>query len=116
VLAYELSKIVHGEKAAGEARDAAKALFGEKDLSQAGNIPTTEFAVPDKPISVVDFISLSGLFGSKSEARRMIQQGGAYINDKNYLDMNEQLDPGFFSDTIVIRAGKKRYWKMIPKK
>lgn len=116
VLAFELTKIVHGENAAEEARDATMALFGKKDLSQADNIPTTEFSIPDKPITVVDFISISGLFNSKSEVRRLVQQGGAYINDKNYKDINEELSPDFFSKPVIIRAGKKRYWKMVPVK
>ena len=115
ILAYELTKIVHGKEAADSAREAAQALFTKGGAADAADIPSTPFTVDEKGILLVDFFSMSGLVSSKSEARRLIQQGGAYINEENYTDLNCVLDAGMLkAGPLLLRAGKKRYWKMIP--
>ncbi len=115
VLAYEVTKLVHTEKDANEARDAAKALFeggGEKE-----NIPT--ISIPAKMIEGgVDIITLlkeSGLIKSNGEGRRLIGQNGIYIHDEavsafDYLVTKADLRDG----AILIRKGKKVYRNIVP--
>jgi tyrosyl-tRNA synthetase len=115
VLAYEVTKLVHTEKDANEARDAAKALFeggGEKE-----NIPTV--SIPAKMIEDgVDIITLlkeAGLIKSNGEGRRLIGQNGIYIHDEavsafDYLVTKADLRDG----AILIRKGKKVYRNIVP--
>ncbi len=110
VLAYEITKIVHGESDAKKAQNAAKALFtgkGESDAIPTTYIARTEFA------SGMDLISLlqrTELVNSRSEGRRLIQQGGIYLADiqvKQYDYLVTEAD--FVDDTLLVRKGKKVY-------
>ena len=93
-LAYEITKIVHGEEEAEKAREAARALFsGGADST---NMPTTKITkenMPEGSVSVIDLLLLCGLCPSKSEARRLIQQGGVSVNDQKVTDANAMLRP-----------------------
>lgn len=114
VLAYEVTKLAHGEEEARKARDAARAAFyGAGDIEA---LPSTTIprAALERGISVVDLFVQTGLAKSKSEARRLIQQGGAYINGERVDDIEavaslEHLQDGH----LILRAGKKRYHRVV---
>ena len=114
-LAYELTKIVHGEEEARMALEGAKAAFSDAK-SGAGSIPSmkidrTEF---EAGISLVDLFVRTGLCKSKSEARRLIEQGGATVNDEKMSDVDATLGTEAISgDAVMLRAGKKRYFQVI---
>lgn len=128
VLAYEATKIVHGEEEAKKARSAARALFVDvSDLAQGtdsgplafqedGAIPTTEVAkeVFKEGLPAFKVFEMTGLCSSGSEARRLIEQGGAYINNKRLDRFDKLLTLKDFSDMnqILLRAGKKRYHRV----
>lgn len=115
VLAYEITKIVHGQEEADKAKEAAKALFSSGGAGNVSDIPSTEFELPPEGIAVIDLFSQSGLVGSKSDARRLITQGGAKINEQPFKDINEKITSEHLKEgALILRAGKKRYWKMIP--
>ncbi len=110
ILAFAATEIAHGTAAAQSAQDAANALFGGGANSE--NIPRVEIEMSDN-IGIVDFLVNTGLFVSKSDARRNVEQGGIQI------DGNKITDPKFIiaqSDEIMVQKGKKTFLKVINKK
>ena len=107
VLAYEATGIVHGENEANRAREASRALFSGR--GEGGNVPT-EY-IPDEKMgqeipAFKLFHEVAGLCASGSEARRLIEQGGAYINNKKVEKFDELIA---LEDNMLLRAGKKKY-------
>jgi tyrosyl-tRNA synthetase len=111
VLAFEVTKLVHGTAGAEKARDAAEALFeGGKDLS---NIP--EKAISEKSLGnkVLDVLMEAKVIPSKSEGRRLLQQGGLYINENKISDIDTIIDESFFiNGKMLVRKGKKNYYQL----
>ena len=113
ILAYELTKLVHGEEEAEKAQESAKALFGG---GGAASLPTTvlhdeDFA--DGSVGIIELLVKSGLVTSNGEARRAVQQGGVSVNDQKVGDMFAR----FTKDDIagadfVLRRGKKSFRKI----
>ena len=113
-LAYELTVIVHGKSEAGKAREAAQAAFSTGGGSTAA-IPSLdiESGELDKGISALDLFARTSLCNSKSDARRLINQGGASINDEKVSDLDSLVDNSCIVDGIIIlRAGKKRFFQI----
>ena len=116
VLAFELTRTVHGEAAAEEARAAAKAAFGsggagEGDLSA---IPSADLAAAELEagVGVLDLFARSGLAASRSEARRLVQQGGAFVGEEVVRDIEARIGPAQVRDgALMLRAGKKRWFR-----
>lgn len=114
VLAFEATKILHGEAAAGEARDTSRKLFGGGVVTDA--VPTTEFESSELQagISAPEVFQRVGLARSRSEARRLIQQGGAYINGEPVGSVDDLVTAEHLVDgSILLRAGKKRYHRVV---
>ena len=110
VLAYEVTKIVHGEEEAKKAQEAAKALFGKGAM--AGSIPCTEIAKADiaEGMDILTLLTTTGLAASRSEARRLVQQGGVSINDEKIKEIEFKInEDSFADDSLMIRKGKKVY-------
>lgn len=114
-LAYEVTKIIHGEEEAEKAKSAASALF-----SGAGNkehIPsvTIDKALLEDGIGVLDLYTKSGLTPSNGEARRLVTQGGAEINGKKITDFKLVLTKDDLEDgEFLLKAGKKKFMRVIP--
>ncbi|NOZ61803.1 MAG: tyrosine--tRNA ligase [Calditrichaeota bacterium] len=114
ILAFEATKITHGEKEAKKAEEAARAAFG----SGGGDIdamPATDFerTVFVDGMNVVDLFFETKLAKSKSDARRLIQQGGCYINEKRVESIDKMVKFADFKDgQLILRAGKKRYHRV----
>ncbi len=108
ILAYELTKLVHGEEEANKADASAKALFGGKGVTD--DMPTTE--ISEKSIGVLDLLVVTKLTASKSEARRVIQGGGLSIDDRKIEDPAEVIE---IDGSAIIKKGKKTYHKVIVK-
>ena len=110
ILAYELTKLVHGEEEANKALDAAKALFGGKGNTE--NMPTTELELPEGKIGILDLMMATKLVTSKREARTLITGKGVAVNDIIVEDVNAEItiDP-----EVIIRKGKKVYHKVVRK-
>ncbi|MEE1278115.1 MAG: tyrosine--tRNA ligase [Acutalibacteraceae bacterium] len=112
ILAFELTKLVHGEEVANKAQDASRALFGGGGNTE--NMPTTtveDSALTDGTIGVLDLMVLCGLVASKGEGRRLVQQGGVSLNDEKVTDPNLRISRDMLSDTVIIKKGKKVYHK-----
>ncbi len=114
VLAFEATKILHGEVAAVQAREASRKLFAGEGVTEA--VPTTELdaAALAAGIPAPELFQQVGLCRSRSEARRLIEQGGAYINDTAVGSVDELITGDYLSDgAILLRAGKKRYHRIV---
>ena len=109
VLAYEVTKIVHGEQAAEDAKKAAEAMFGG---SGAGaNIPEVPASVGTK---LLDVMAAGKIVASKSEGRRLIQQNGVALNDVKVSDVDYVLtDEDFKDGEAILKKGKKKYYKLV---
>ena len=115
ILAYELTKLVHGEDEAKKAEASAKALFG---CGAAAEIPMTELCDADFADGVIDIGTLlvkAGLVPSKSEARRAIEQGGVAADDVKITDVKTIFTKDDLKDGKVFRRGKKSFRKVVAK-
>ncbi len=113
-LAYEVTKMVHGEEEANKADSAAKAVFGAG--SDDSNMPTYQLEAEDTTngINILDLLVKSGLAPSKGEARRLVQQGGISIDGNKIGDVMYTVEKAIFSDgKIVLKKGKKVFLKII---
>ncbi len=109
ILAHSATEIAHGTAAADEAAAAAAALFG--GAASGGNAPATEIEM-SAPMGVLDFLCAAGLFTSKSEARRMVEQGGIQINGSKVTDPRAQIAP---ADSTMVQKGKKVFLRVVRK-
>ena len=115
VLAYEVTKLVHGQEEADKAVKATEALFGGgADLE---NVPTLEITAADKTARLIDVLTARKVFSSKREARQMIAQHGLYLNNEAVDDADASLAPEIFEKDggILIRKGKKKYYRLVVK-
>ena len=113
-LAYELTKLVHGEEEAERCLKAAKQIFAGAGVSE--NMPTTKLEdsdFSDGKIYVVDLLVKSGLAPSKSEAKRLIKDGGITVADKKAVSFDESVNMGAFDGGHIIRKGKKTYHRFV---
>ena len=114
VLAFEVTKLIHGEEEATKAQQAAEALFGGGGTLD--NVPTLDVDARDIGKSFVDYLVEQKVFSSKREARQMIEQGGLYIKDAALSDVTAKLDAALFgSDGLMLRKGKKKYYRLVLK-
>ena len=115
VLAYEITKIVHGETEAEKARETARAIFGAGDVT---NAPTTHVASADiaKGMALIDMVLLAGLDKSKSDARRTVQQGGLTVaGTKTGTDDVQRIITAadFENGELLLQKGKKTFHKIV---
>ncbi|MCH5274106.1 MAG: tyrosine--tRNA ligase [Lachnospiraceae bacterium] len=116
ILAFELTKLVHGEEEAAKAQESARALFAGGGSLE--NMPTTELTGEDFADGKIDIISIlvkAGLNPSRSEARRAVEQGGVTVNEEKITDIKKEFTAEDFGDGLVVRRGKKNYKKVVVK-
>lgn len=110
VAAFEITKLIHGEKEAVKAKESAEALFG--GAGNSDDMPTVE--LEDKNISILDAIVLTKVAPSKGQARILVSQGGITLNDEKIDDTNYTLSDKDFKDGYaILRKGKKVYYKLV---
>jgi tyrosyl-tRNA synthetase len=121
-LAWEITAVIHGKEEADKARDGAKAAFGGG--GDKTSMPTAEISrsLISKGIGVIDLYAEVKLGGSKSDIRRLIEQGGAYYTDKNgtetvFSDVKTVVDEKFLDKDgeLILRAGKKKFMRVVCK-
>ncbi len=116
-LAYEVTRLAHGKTEADKAQAASRAAFGGGNLDKA-EMPTSKITADrlDSGIPIMALFHEVGLANSRSEARRLIQQGGAYINEKQYRMIDMVVGSDLLEDdALLLRAGKKRYHRIVIK-
>ena len=110
LLAYELTKMVHGEVEADKAQAAAKAVFG----GSGEGVPTVEITAEDGA-DILSLLVKSGLCASKSDARRNVQQGGVAANDEKVTDIAKTFTDAELKAGVVLKRGKKNFRKVLLK-
>ncbi|MBP2650656.1 MAG: Tyrosyl-tRNA synthetase [Firmicutes bacterium] len=112
VLAFEITKIVHGVEEAEKAQQAAQALFGGTGALE--NAPTTTISAADASSKLIDLLATNAIFASKSEGRRLIAQGGLYLGDTKITDPDFTLSTNLFTNgSLLVRKGKKTYHRLV---
>ncbi len=116
ILAFELTKLVHGEEEAAKSQESAKALFS---AGVAADMPTTEICEEDFTDGVIDLISVlckSGLVQSRSEGRRAIEQGGVTLGNDKVSDVKAVFGKDVFAKNgVVVKRGKKNFRRVVLK-
>lgn len=111
-LAFEVTKLVHGEAEAEKAQQATEALFGGKGALD--NAPTVAISPEAVGTKLIDVLAMTGIVATKSEGRRLIQQGGLSIGDIKVTDLDFLLTADFFdNNSVLIRKGKKGYHRIV---
>ncbi|HEX2946560.1 MAG TPA: tyrosine--tRNA ligase [Clostridia bacterium] len=116
VLAYEVTKLVHGEDEASKAKQLAEALFGGG--GSTSNMPTTELSADELAggVNIIDILVRTGLAPSKGEGRRLMQQGGIYLDENPVTAFDFAITRDLFKDNeLILKKGKKTYHKLIIK-
>ena len=116
ILAYELTKLVHGDEEADKAQAAAKALFAQGGISE--NMPTSEFTAEEigEGIAILDLMVKTKLAPSKGEARRLVQQGGVMVNEEKVTAFDRTFTVADFQNTdFIIKKGKKTFHRVVVK-
>ena len=114
VLAYEVTKLVHGEEEAQAAAKASEALFGAGAM--AGAVPTTEISTLEGCKRVIDLMVKAGLCKSLGEGRRLIAGGGVYVNDDKVTEPDQEVsEKDFGTEGLMIRKGKKAFHRVVLK-
>ncbi len=115
ILAFELTKMIHGEDEANKAQEGARALFGGG--ANTDNMPTTEIGeddLSDDGIAILDLLIKCKLIPSKGEGKRLIQQGGISVDDNKITDMFHKVTKGDFEKGhVIIKKGKKVFHKVV---
>ena len=112
VLAYEVTKLVHGEEEALKAKEAAEAVFGGAGASE--NMPTIELTAETANGKLLDVLIAGQVFASKGEGRRLIQQNGLSLNDEKVTDADYVLSDKDFTDgAAIVKKGKKKFYRLV---
>jgi len=117
ILAYELTKLVHGEEEAEKARTASKALFGGgADLTNMPTAEVTEADFRDGTMDVITLLQKAGLAGSRSEGRRNVEQGGVEVAGEKVTDIAKTYTMADLSgEGLIVKRGKKKFCRVICK-
>ena len=117
ILAFELTKLVHGEEEATKAREASHALFAGG--GDSAHMPTVELSAADFADGDMDILALlvkTELAPSRSDARRAVEQGGVSVADEKVTDIKTAYNADFFgADGLVVKRGKKKFVKVVVK-
>ena len=116
ILAFELTKLIHGEEEANKAQESARDLFGAGANTE--NMPTTELTQDDfaqGELGILDLLVKCSLTSSKGEARRLVQQGGISIDDKKVTEIAHKVTADEVKEGIIIKKGKKVFHRAILK-
>ena len=117
ILAYELTKLVHGEEEAEKAKETSHALFAGG--GDSANMPTVELTAEDfaeRDMDIMAVLVRTGLDKTRSDARRAVEQGGVTVNDEKVTDVKTTYNADFFrGDGVVVKRGKKKFVKVLMK-
>jgi len=112
VLAYEVTKLVHGQEEADKAQAAAEAVFGGSGSNE--NMPTIQLNAENEGQKLLDILVGAQVFESKGEGRRLIKQNGLSLNDAKVADPDYILTDGDFTDgEAIVRKGKKKFYRLV---
>jgi tyrosyl-tRNA synthetase len=114
ILAFEVTKLVHGEQEAIKAQETTRALFGAK--ADSANMPSTELTesdFSDGKITIAELLVKASLTASRSEAKRLIEQGGICVNDEKIIALNKEYSIEQIKSGLIVKKGKKVFHRII---
>ena len=112
ILAFELTKLVHGEEEAVKAQESARALFSQ---GVAADMPSVTLSADDFKDGAIDIVSVlvkSGLVSSRNEGRRAVEQGGVSVNGEKVTDSHATYEKEAFAEEFILKKGKKKFCKV----
>ena len=115
ILAYELTKLIHGEEEATKAQNASRALFVSGDSALTPSVEVEAASLTDGNIDVISLLVLGGMVPSRSEGRRAIEQGGVSVDGEKVTDTKAAVSVDMLSAGVLIKRGKKSFNKFILK-
>ncbi|MCI8337263.1 MAG: tyrosine--tRNA ligase [Lachnospiraceae bacterium] len=116
ILAFELTKLVHGEEEAGKAQEGARALFSSGNAAQMPEVALSQEDFEDGKIGVLRLLVKAGLAASNGEARRNVEQGGVSLDGEKVTDTKAVLEmEAIGEDGVILKRGKKKFMKVILK-
>ena len=113
ILAFELTKMVHGEAEAMKAQESARALFAGGSAANMPEAVLAEDKFVDGQIDILSVLVASGLCGSRNEARRAVEQGGVSVNDEKVSDIKTAYTQNDFAEGLIVKRGKKNFRRVI---
>ena len=113
ILAFELTKMVHGEEEAAKAQESARALFAGGSAAEMPEAVISEDKFTDGQIDILSVLVASGLCGSRNEARRAVEQGGVMVNDTKVSDIKTMYNTSDFAEGLIVKRGKKNFRRVI---
>ena len=113
ILAFELTKMVHGEEEAVKAQESAKALFAGGSAANMPEAVLTEDNFLDGQIDILSVLVASGLCASRNEARRAVEQGGVSVNDEKVSDIKTVYTQSDFAEEFILKRGKKNFRRVV---
>jgi len=113
ILAYELTKLIHGEEEAAKARDASRALFGAGDSALTPSVEVAKDSLVDGKIDVNSLLVFGKMVPTKSEGRRAIEQGGVSVDGEKIIDVRATVSEDQLKAGVLIKRGKKSFAKFI---
>ena len=113
ILAFELTKMVHGEEEAQKAQDAAKALFSSGNAENMPSVTLSDGDFTDGSIDILSLLVKSSLASSRSDARRAVEQGGVSLDGEKVTDIKAAYGTDAFSNGAVLKKGKKNFRKIL---
>ena len=113
ILAYELTKLVHGDEEATKAQNASRALYGAGDSSLTPTVTVDEATLVDGAIDVISLLVLGKMVPTRSEGRRAIEQGGVTVDGEKIADVRASVTKAQLTDGVLIKRGKKSFNKFM---
>lgn len=114
ILAFELTKLVHGDEEAEKAKESARALFAGGNAAEMPTCKLTEDDFPEGKIDILAVLVKSGLCTSRSEARRAVEQGGVTVENEKVTDIKTAYEPEQFAgEGILVKRGKKNFRRIV---
>lgn len=112
ILAFELTKLIHGEEEANRAMESARALFSSGNAADMPTARITEEDLTDGTIDILAMLTASGLSASRSEARRAVEQGGVSVDGEKITDIRTVFESSRLKEGLVLKRGKKNFRKL----
>ncbi len=113
ILAFELTKMIHGEEEAVKAQESARALFAGGSAANMPEAVLSEDKFTEDQIDILSVLVASGLCASRNEARRAVEQGGVMVNDEKISDIKATYAKADFNEGLIVKRGKKNFRRVI---
>ncbi|MBR6769963.1 MAG: tyrosine--tRNA ligase [Lachnospiraceae bacterium] len=113
ILAFELTKMIHGEDEANKAKESARALFSSGNAADMPTAELTQEQLTEDTIDILTMLTVSGLVASRSEGRRAVEQGGVSVDGEKVTDIKAVFNSSQLKEGLILKRGKKNFRKIL---